>query len=1211
MNAHLARLVVVPAEVGAVSMLLAKITLLLAAAWLVQAMLGQLNPRWRVLVWRVTGSAIVLLCVLAMSPPLVRLAILPGPTAELAAGAATADLEMSRDGLGATSGRDPDASDARANGAEQLTQLDRSEGTTRQARLRIAHADPASAAAPAVDAMPDQQPASSPDGKPAVSRVMLYSFWLLGFWCAGAGLSVLVTCFGVLRLRAIRASAGPVPDWVQCEAARVASALGIVRGFELRQTQLLQTPCLVGILGPMILLPARQCESKYSDELPAILAHELAHLKGGDLFWNAWLNALAIGLWFHPLAWRMRLAHADACDAVCDALASDYVGDAAVYGRTLARLTLRITEAGAAPGLAMARVSSVERRIAAVRRHVFRTGLSRRRAVLAVSIATAAIAVLGGLAFVPSQAEPPNAAALKAVAAKQEPSPAPTQSQKVDTVLAAASEGADEPPPAAQTRTLERVFAAWKARQERIKSFYFVWKLRAAVPKGYQFVPEGYQFPFAGGLAGVRKGDAALDTAKDVEFTAPQSEWSGDGPDRLRSDFTDFLYNGVDGWKETKRSRLTQNGILYARLLVPADSAEAPKIEICRKVPFKHPSNRLSRAGFFEGSEIDLTPLRLALRPTTTASDWTPENCRVRSEDALSGGVHCIQLQMDKVDHSERCWVDPKRDYSVVRWERRHNDLAALDFAIEVQQGPDHEWLPQRWSWRLSADPAGRAASFEATVTRRVINRKLPDATFSADYPRGTRVYDASVDLPIYDSDDRFVDRDNQPGMLPTDEARATLKTIADAWLKRQATVKRFKYTWHAEGLRSTINTVCIDGEKFMKEFKTPAGAVPSPQLRKFEREIELAGKKGGSAIHHMKTVFDGANTRSLWFSDNPQWPGGILDITAGSNALDRGFPIDHLILVFRPFDARFKGINVAELRDPARFRVRKQKGHIGNVTCVVIETEEGRGTQLSYWLDPARDYLPLRKHRMRDGEDRESVEFSYRADPTCGWAVAGWTQANAGPGGSMWSARTDTIIEFTVNQPIPASDFQIDPPPNVHVQDRRIDRRSARQKAREAALDARDAKQKALVAAREAKEKTRPKPQAKPVYDPFADPAADLEAGFKLARDTNKRVLIEFGANWCPSCRVLGAVLKENAEVSTAMKKDFVLVFINTESDSGRQLQEKYVPKRQQDSIPHLAVLDPSGKVLKNDDTKAFEVDDDYSVPKLKAFLAEWSPQK
>ncbi len=358
------------------------------------------------------------------------------------------------------------------------------------------------------------------------------------------------------------------------------------------------------------------------------------------------------------------------------------------------------------------------------------------------------------------------------------------------------AEGIPENQSGAGSPTLARVFAAWQAREERIKSFYFAWNLRVALPKGYQFVPERYQFPFAGGLAGVRKGDVALDTAKDVEFTAPLSEWSGDGLDHLRSDFTDFLYSGVDGWKEIRRCRVMRSGILYSRLLVPAQAAEAPKIAIWRKAPFKHPSNGLPSADFVEESEIDLTPLRLALRPSTTASDWSPENCRVRSEDALLGDVHCIQLQMDKVDHSERCWVDPHRDYCVVRWQRRQNELAALDFAIDLQKGPDGEWLPRRWSWRLSADPASRAASFEATVTRRMINKKLPDTTFAADYPLGTRVYDASIDLPIYDSDDRFVDRDNQPGMLPIDEARVTLNAIADAWLKRQTTVKRLKYTW-------------------------------------------------------------------------------------------------------------------------------------------------------------------------------------------------------------------------------------------------------------------------------------------------------------------------------------------------------------------------------------------------------------------------------
>jgi thiol-disulfide isomerase/thioredoxin len=739
--------------------------------------------------------------------------------------------------------------------------------------------------------------------------------------------------------------------------------------------------------------------------------------------------------------------------------------------------------------------------------------------------------------------------------------------------------------------TLARVFAAWKAREERIKSFYFVWNLRVVLPKGYQF-------PFARGLAGVRKGDVALD--RDVEFTVPQSEWSGEGLHRLRSDFSEFVFSAADGWKETGRFRITRLGSLNSRLHVPTRSGEAPTIAIWRKVAIKRPSGWSSSGDFLlHDLDIDLAPLRLAVRPLSPASDWSAETSRVVSEDALIGNVHCIKLQMDKVDHSEQCWVDLRRDFSVVRWERRQSGGAPLNVAIDPQQAPDHEWLPARWSWQLSGNSAGRPAFFEATVSRRIVNKELQNKTFAADYPPGTHVYDASIDLPILDSDD-------QSGTLSPDEARATLNAIADAWLQRQAKVKRFKYAWRRHGERKTINTLCVDGEKFMSEFKTAGWAPsPSPPPAKGRR----SRFEEGWPIHQMKTVFDGVATRELWLSDDPSRPSGVVSITAGSNQRDGGMPGDrYLMLVFRPFNANFGGMNVADLRSPEKFRVRRQKGQIGNVACVVIETERHPGMQVSYWLDPARDYIPLRQHRTLNGEDRERLDFFYRADPACGWAVAGWTESNVGMGGRVFNPITDTITEFTVNQPIPASDFQIEPPAGAKVQDWRIDRRSARQKAAEAA---REAKMKAIEAAREAKGKAHPKPKPKPVYDPFADAAADVAAAFKVAGDTNKRVLIEFGANWCPGCRDLGVVLKENAEVSTALKKDFVLVFVNTETESGHQLQEKYVPKRQRNSIPHLAVLDPAGKVLKNDDTTAFEVDDDYSVPKLKAFLAEWSPPK
>ena len=91
-----------------------------------------------------------------------------------------------------------------------------------------------------------------------------------------------------------------------------------------------------------------------------------------DLIWNDVLHVVSILLWFHPLIWRVRPAHAAACDAVCDAIAAEKLGDVGSYSRVLARLALRAANAPATGVLAMARVADVRRRIEALNRRVFR-----------------------------------------------------------------------------------------------------------------------------------------------------------------------------------------------------------------------------------------------------------------------------------------------------------------------------------------------------------------------------------------------------------------------------------------------------------------------------------------------------------------------------------------------------------------------------------------------------------------------------------------------------------------------------------------------------------------------------------------------------------------------------------------------------------------------------------------------------------------------
>ena len=96
-------------------------------------------------------------------------------------------------------------------------------------------------------------------------------------------------------------------------------------------------PQLVGVARPTILLPAALLTRDGAEaDLRMILAHELAHWRRRDLWWN-WLPALAHGLFFfHPAVWlanrQWRLAQEIACDEAAIRLARVRTAE---YGRTL------------------------------------------------------------------------------------------------------------------------------------------------------------------------------------------------------------------------------------------------------------------------------------------------------------------------------------------------------------------------------------------------------------------------------------------------------------------------------------------------------------------------------------------------------------------------------------------------------------------------------------------------------------------------------------------------------------------------------------------------------------------------------------------------------------------------------------------------------------------------------------------------------------
>src|SRR5262249_39878614 len=79
-------------------------------------------------------------------------------------------------------------------------------------------------------------------------------------------------------------------------------------------------PILVGIVRPLILLPAATLAGLSTSQLEMILLHELAHVRRWDNLVNLLQRIVEALLFFHPAVWwlsnRLRLEREHCCDAI-------------------------------------------------------------------------------------------------------------------------------------------------------------------------------------------------------------------------------------------------------------------------------------------------------------------------------------------------------------------------------------------------------------------------------------------------------------------------------------------------------------------------------------------------------------------------------------------------------------------------------------------------------------------------------------------------------------------------------------------------------------------------------------------------------------------------------------------------------------------------------------------------------------------------------
>jgi thioredoxin 1 len=135
-------------------------------------------------------------------------------------------------------------------------------------------------------------------------------------------------------------------------------------------------------------------------------------------------------------------------------------------------------------------------------------------------------------------------------------------------------------------------------------------------------------------------------------------------------------------------------------------------------------------------------------------------------------------------------------------------------------------------------------------------------------------------------------------------------------------------------------------------------------------------------------------------------------------------------------------------------------------------------------------------------------------------------------------------------------------------------------------------------------------RPAQRQIYPAPAQARADLAAALKTAAASHKRILLDFGGDWCPDCQALD-IYFHDATNAPILDANFVLVHVNVgRIDANLDLAKEYgVPLEK--GVPALAVLSENGKLLYSQKSGEFESMRRMQSSSLTEFLNHWKPER
>lgn len=257
--------------------------------------------------------------------------------------------------------------------------------------------------------------------------IMVNVIRLASFWCWVRASMRRSKSFRQERCRLLEAR-------MQATTHATAAKLGIRCKIRVRLIDAPIGPAVVGLFRPTIILPLGIVENRSTEFLEPLIAHELLHIRRGDLFWAVLQTLSTSLLWFHPLVWLAARKLTLESERSCDEQTIAWLGcSPKAYARSLIDVLERKHQLRVAPALPGVRPVDVTRKRL---ERIMRLGQGSRKKspIWAWAIFVGAVAlVLPGAAFVGAQDQDaadtprPRTEPTQTPSVSHAPEPTPTQ----------------------------------------------------------------------------------------------------------------------------------------------------------------------------------------------------------------------------------------------------------------------------------------------------------------------------------------------------------------------------------------------------------------------------------------------------------------------------------------------------------------------------------------------------------------------------------------------------------------------------------------------------------------------------------------------------------------------------------------------------------------------------------------------------------------